>query len=94
LFEGAFTASLNSNRSYSIVACVFVAAEMCLPSRCVAMNVYSDFTIPVFGRHVTIRKLIQIERYILTTYHMIYDLFDNAVNSSGYIGLSVKVVTG
>jgi hypothetical protein len=33
---------------------MFVAAGMCLPSRCLAMNIYSDFTIPAFGRHVTI----------------------------------------
>jgi hypothetical protein len=35
---------------------------MCLPSRCLAMNVYSDFTISAFGRHVTI--------YFL--YHLLY----------------------
>jgi hypothetical protein len=46
-----FTAPLHSNGSYSIVACVFVDAGMCLSSRCLAMNVYSDFTIPAFGRH-------------------------------------------
>jgi hypothetical protein len=27
---------------------------MCLSSRCLAMNIYSDFTIPAFWRHVTI----------------------------------------
>jgi hypothetical protein len=37
---------------YSIVAWVFV----CLPSRCLARTVYSDFTIPVFGRLVTIYR--------------------------------------
>jgi hypothetical protein len=42
-WEGVFTASLHSNGSYSIVACVFIAAGMCLPSRCLAVNVYSDF---------------------------------------------------
>jgi hypothetical protein len=47
------TAPLHSNGSYSIVACVFVAAEIYLPSSCLAMDVYSDFTIPAFGRHVT-----------------------------------------
>jgi hypothetical protein len=45
-WEGVFTAP--------IVACVFVPAGMCLPSRCLSMNTYSDFTIPAFGRHVTI----------------------------------------
>jgi hypothetical protein len=40
-----FTAPLHSIGSYSIVACVFVAAGMCLASRCLAMNVYFDVTI-------------------------------------------------
>jgi hypothetical protein len=53
-WEGVFTAPLHSNGSYSNVACVFVAAEICLPSRCPTMNVYSDFTILAFGLHVTI----------------------------------------
>jgi hypothetical protein len=44
-----FIAPLHSNGSYSIIA-----AGMCLPSHCLAMNVYSDFTIPAFGRRVTI----------------------------------------
>jgi hypothetical protein len=48
------TAPFHSNRSYSIAAYVFVAAGICLPSRCLAMNVYSNFTLPAFGRHVTI----------------------------------------
>jgi hypothetical protein len=49
-WDGVFTAPLNSN---SAVACVFVAAGICLLSRCPAMNVYSDFAIPAFGGHVT-----------------------------------------
>jgi hypothetical protein len=53
-WECMFTAPLSSNGSYSIVACVFVAAGMCLPSSCLAMVVSSDFTIPVLGRHVPI----------------------------------------
>jgi hypothetical protein len=48
LFGRRFTASLHNNGSYSIAASVFVAAEMCLPSRCLAMNIYSYFTIPAF----------------------------------------------
>jgi hypothetical protein len=43
--EGVFTAPLHNNGSYSIV-CVFVAAGTCLPTRCLAMNVYPDSTIP------------------------------------------------
>jgi hypothetical protein len=53
-WEGVFTAPLHSNGICSIVACVFVAAGMCLLSRCLVLNDYSDFTIPAFGRHVTI----------------------------------------
>jgi hypothetical protein len=48
---------LHSNGSYSIVACVSVAAGMCLPSRCLAMNVYA-FTIPDFCHHVKILNVV------------------------------------
>jgi hypothetical protein len=44
--EGVFTAPLHSDGSYLIVACVFFAVGMCLPSRCLSVNVCSDFTIP------------------------------------------------
>jgi hypothetical protein len=54
-WEGVLTAPLHSNGRYSIVACVFVAVGMCLPSRCLVMNSYSDFTIPAFGCHVMLR---------------------------------------
>jgi hypothetical protein len=53
-WEGAFTTPLRSNGSYFIVACVFVAAGMWLPSRCLARYVFPDFTIPASWRHVTI----------------------------------------
>jgi hypothetical protein len=53
-WEGVFTAPLHSNRNYSIVACVFIIAGMCLPCSCLTMDVSSDFTIPAFGRHVTV----------------------------------------
>jgi hypothetical protein len=49
--EDAFTAPLHIN---GIVAWVFVLEGMCLPSRCLAINVYSDFTIPAFARQVTV----------------------------------------
>jgi hypothetical protein len=52
-WDSVFTAPLHSNGSYSVVACVFVAAGMCLLSRCLAMHVCSVFTIPAFGFHVT-----------------------------------------
>jgi hypothetical protein len=37
-WEGVFTALLHNTRSYWSIACVFVAAEMCLPGRLGAMN--------------------------------------------------------
>jgi hypothetical protein len=49
-----FTAPFHSNGSHSIVAYVFFAAGICLPSSCLAMEVSSDFTIPPLGIHVTI----------------------------------------
>jgi hypothetical protein len=57
-WDGVCTAPLHSNGSYSIVACLLVAAGMCLPGRCLAMNVYSDFTISAFGHHITIYFLV------------------------------------
>jgi hypothetical protein len=56
-WEGVITTPLHSNGNYSIVACVFCAAGMCLPSRCLIMDVSYDFIIPDFGRHVTIRNV-------------------------------------
>jgi hypothetical protein len=56
-WECVFTAPLCSNGSYPIVACVFVAAWMCLPSTCLTMDVSYDFIIPAFGRHITILNL-------------------------------------
>jgi hypothetical protein len=38
----------------AIFGCVSVAAETCLPSRCLATDVSSGSTIPAFRRHVTI----------------------------------------
>jgi hypothetical protein len=69
--EDVFTAPLHSSGSYSIVICVFVAAEICLLSHCPAMNIYSDFTIPAFGRHVTI-LLIQLIQMASLFKHFIY----------------------
>jgi hypothetical protein len=47
----------------SIVACVFVAAGRCLPSRCLAMNAYSCSTIPAFRCHFTIPFYATHRRY-------------------------------
>jgi hypothetical protein len=48
-WKGLFTTELHSSGSYSIVACVFVAAGICLPSRCLAINVYFDFVLRLSG---------------------------------------------
>jgi hypothetical protein len=56
-WEGVVTAPLNINGSYSIVAWLSVAAGICLPSRCLAMDVSYEFTIPAFGRHVTVYSI-------------------------------------
>jgi hypothetical protein len=56
-WEGVFTALFHSSRSYSIVACVFVATGLCLQIRCLAVNGYSDFTFPTFVHHVTVQIL-------------------------------------
>jgi hypothetical protein len=74
--------SLHSNRSYSIVACVFVATRVCLPSSCLVMDVSSSFTIPAFGRHDTIYCVSRLES-ILKFLHGNYDLryTINAINT-------------
>jgi hypothetical protein len=57
-----FTPQLHSIGSYSIVACVFIVAGMCLLSRCLAMNVNSHFIIVAFGRHVTVHTVVVLVR--------------------------------
>jgi hypothetical protein len=87
-WEGVFTAPLYNNGSYLIVACVFVAAGMCLPSRCLAMNVYSDFIIPAFKRRVTMYILVYIYTHIylsinpFTRTHVAVHLFTNPLTHS------------
>jgi hypothetical protein len=59
--------SLHNNGSYSILACVFVAAGMCLQSRCLAMNVYSDFMSQYIWRENKNREYIawvRVSQYI------------------------------
>jgi hypothetical protein len=65
--EGVFTAPLHSNGSYSIVACVFVAAGTCLRSCCLEINVYSDFSIPAFGCHDIICTIFEMLEFILVS---------------------------
>jgi hydroxymethylglutaryl-CoA reductase len=65
--ENMASLSLGSRvyRTTEVVACVFVAGEMRLSSRCLANSVYSDFAIPAFGRHVTVR-IYQYTRLIIS----------------------------
>jgi hypothetical protein len=51
--EACLPGLLHRNGSSSIVKCVFISAGTCLPSRCLAMNVYSGSAIPAFRRHIT-----------------------------------------
>jgi hypothetical protein len=56
-WEGVFTAPLHKNGSYFIVACIFIAAGMCLPSRCLAMNVNSDVRASCHNIKMDIREV-------------------------------------
>jgi hypothetical protein len=51
-----------------LVACVFVAAGMCLPSRCLAMNVYSGSTIAALRRHVRVPSFLKLIAHMELTY--------------------------
>jgi hypothetical protein len=61
---GIFTAPLhsigrgagNTENTALLLMWAFISTWICLPSRCLAISVYSDFTIPAFGRHATVRK--------------------------------------
>jgi hypothetical protein len=66
-----FTMPLHSNGNYSIVVCVLVAVGVCLPTRCPAMNVYSDFIIPALGRHITILFFYEFESQALSSVMML-----------------------
>jgi hypothetical protein len=65
--EGVFTASLHSNGCYSIVACIFIATEMGLPSRFLAKNIYSDFTIPALWCYAIPRSKLLVKFEVLAT---------------------------
>jgi hypothetical protein len=54
-----FTAPLHINGSYPIVSCVFVAAEMCLLTRCLAMDL-----------RVTILKRCILPTECICVFHM------------------------
>jgi hypothetical protein len=62
-----FIAPFLSNGSHSVVVCMFVAAGICLPNHCLAINVSSDFTIPAFGRDVTILFNFMDKKHIYTS---------------------------
>jgi hypothetical protein len=65
--ERVFTEPFNSNWSYSIGAWVFVTAEICLASSCLAMDVSFDFAIPAFGRRVTIFEILSQRTWLEQT---------------------------
>jgi hypothetical protein len=83
------------NGSCSIVSCIFVAAGKCLPCRCLAMYIYSDFTFSDFGRHVTVllfhvvmkmTELYNNDRYLLIfAYFLFLKQFNSYVNTVGII---------
>jgi hypothetical protein len=76
-WKDVFTVPFHSNGSYSIVACVFVAARMCLPCRCLAINIYSDFDIPAFVRHVTvlsIQMITIVDHYMCTEVYIVVNV--------------------
>jgi hypothetical protein len=52
-----FTATLHSNGSYLIVTCVFVAAGMCLPSRCLAVGLHVKIFKETEKRVLCVRRL-------------------------------------
>jgi hypothetical protein len=65
-----FTALLPSNgrienTAFSIVACLFIAADTCLPRRCLAMAASTRSTIPTFSSHATIytAKVVFVLKY-------------------------------
>jgi hypothetical protein len=53
-YRSVFTSPLLRNSGCSIVACVFIPAGTCLPSRCRAIKFSSGSSIPAFKHHVTI----------------------------------------
>jgi hypothetical protein len=55
-WEGVFTPLL---LAYSL------PRGICVPSRCLAMNAYSDFAIPDFGRHVTVFYINHFRRVLI-----------------------------
>jgi hypothetical protein len=48
----------------------YSAARICLPNRCLTINVYSDFAILAFGRHITI-CIIYISSQVDNTLHLL-----------------------
>jgi hypothetical protein len=52
-YRGVPTSPLHRNGSYFPVS-LFISAGICLPSRCLAVDVCSGPTIPSFRRHVTV----------------------------------------
>jgi hypothetical protein len=54
-----FVASYDSASSSSVVACVFVAAGTCFPSRCLGTPIYSGSTFPACRHNVTFHSKVK-----------------------------------
>jgi hypothetical protein len=52
------------SKNASIVACLIFAAETCLQTRCLAMNVCTYSTVPAFKRHVTLIYYIALHTFL------------------------------
>jgi hypothetical protein len=70
------TENTTSNSS-SIVACWFVAAEMCLLCHCLARATSSCPTNPAFSRHVMIWSLSSKNYITMYTIHLLVNMFLN-----------------
>jgi hypothetical protein len=76
-WEDVFAMPLQCNGSYSIVGWVFVAAGIYLQSPCLAMNVYSDFTVQAFGRNLTLSIITFSIPIFFITRSLIFEVCGN-----------------
>jgi hypothetical protein len=67
---------------------------MCLLSRCLAINVYSDFIIPTFARHVTILSGPTNIRPIVSkiNYEEEIDLKDNGLADCRVLSITTIII--
>jgi hypothetical protein len=63
-FDPCFIASAGTAQKtffpwFLLVACLFFAAEMCLPRRCLAVAASFCFSVPAFSSHVAVLSLLR-----------------------------------